>query len=123
MDGGKGWKASDIPPRNRYWLTENYLNAVYKPLREANYLYHRMGMDNMYSKMDLAKTNIKEALKKIQAVNKQRPSSYNVQLFFNAKTDELINIYKQGAAEKEEILALLAELDPTNSNKYAKINQ
>jgi hypothetical protein len=123
-DGGKGWKASDIPPRNRYWLTENYLNAVYKPLREANYLYHRMGMDNMYSKMDLAKTNIKEALKKIQAVNKQRPSSYNVQLFFNAKTDELINIYKQGTpAEKEEILALLAELDPTNSNKYAKINQ
>ncbi|HPH81558.1 MAG TPA: DUF4835 family protein, partial [Flavobacteriales bacterium] len=68
--------------------------------------------------------NIKEALKKIQAVNKQRPSSYNVQLFFNAKTDELINIYKQGTpAEKEEILALLAELDPTNSNKYAKINQ
>jgi hypothetical protein len=45
-------------------------------------------------------------------------------LFFNAKTDELINIYKQGTpAEKEEILALLAELDPTNSNKYAKINQ
>ncbi len=123
-DGGKGWKASDIPPRNRYWLTENYLNSIYRPLREANYLYNRMGMDNMYSKMDLAKTNIKEALKKIQTVNKQRPSSYNVQLFFNAKTDELINIYKQATpTEKEEILALLAELDPTNSNKYAKINQ
>jgi hypothetical protein len=123
-DGGKGWKASDIPPRNRYWLTENYLNAIYKPLREANYLYHRMGMDNMYNKMDLAKSSIKDALKKIQAVNKQRPASYNVQLFFNAKTDELVNIYKGASpTEKDEILTLLGELDPTNSNKYAKINQ
>lgn len=123
-DGGKGWKGSDIPPRNRFWLTENYLNAVYRPLREANYLYHHMGMDNMYSKMDVAKLSIKDALTKIQTVNKQRPSSYNVQLFFNAKTDELVNIYKQATpTEKEDILKLLNELDPTNSNKYVKINQ
>lgn len=123
-DGGKGWKASDIPPRNRFWLTENYLNPIYRPLREANYIYHRMGMDNMYSKMDIAKSSIKDALLKIQTVNKQRPASYNVQLFFNAKTDELVNIYKQASpTEKVEMLALLSELDPTNSNKYAKINQ
>jgi hypothetical protein len=83
-----------------------------------------MGMDNMYSKMDVAKLSIKEALTKIQTVNKQRPASYNAQLFFNAKTDELINIYKQASpTEKEEILRLLNELDPTNSNKYIKINQ
>lgn len=122
-DPAKGWKGTDIPPRNRFWLVENYLNPIYKPLREANYLYHRMGMDNMYSKMELGRTSIIEALQKIQKLNKQRPSSYNVQLWFNAKTDELVNIFKQSSpAEKVAVTQLLGELDPTNNNKYKQIN-
>lgn len=123
-DQAKGWKGTDIPPRNRFWLVENYLNPVYTPLRQANYLYHRQGMDNMYDKMDLGRTNIMEALRKIQTVNKQRPSSYNVQLFFNAKADEIINIYQQAnPSEKAAVVQLLGELDATNSNKYKKITQ
>jgi hypothetical protein len=123
-DQAKGWKGTDIPPRNRFWLVENYLNPIYTPLRQANYLFHRQGMDNMYDKMDLGRTNIMEALRKIQTVNKQRPSSYNVQLFFNAKADEIINIYQQAnPAEKAAVVQLLGELDPTNSNKYKKITQ
>jgi len=123
-DQAKGWKGTDIPPRNRFWLVENYLNPVYAPLRQANYLYHRQGMDNMYDKMDLGRTNIMEALRRIQTVNKQRPSSYNVQLFFNAKADEIINIYQQAnPSEKAAVIQLLGELDATNSNKYKKITQ
>ena len=123
-DPAKGWKGTDIPPRNRYWLVENYMNPIYKPLRQANYIYHRQGIDNMYDKMDLARSSIMEALKKIQQVNKQRPSSYNVQLWFNAKTDELVSIYQQASpSEKAAVMNLLNELDPTNSNKYKKINQ
>ena len=123
-DPAKGWKGTDIPPRNRFWLVENYLNPIYKPLRDANYLYHRKGMDNMYDKMELGRTSILEALQKIQQVNKQRPSSYNVQLWFNAKTDELVNIFKQSSpAEKVAVIQLLGELDPTNNNKYRQINQ
>lgn len=122
-DPAKGWKGTDIPPRNRFWLVENYLNPIYKPLREANYLYHRMGMDNMYSKMELGRTSIIESLQKIQILNKQRPSSYNVQLWFNAKTDELVNIFKQSSpAEKVAVTQLLGELDPTNNTKYKQIN-
>jgi len=124
QDLAKGWKSNDIPPRNRYWLTENYLNPLYKPLREANYKYHRLGMDNMYNKQDLGRASMIEALQKIQIVNKQRPSSFNVQVWFNAKSDELINIFKTGSpAEKAQVLQLLAELDPTNTTKYQKINQ
>ncbi|MEX1188229.1 MAG: DUF4835 family protein [Bacteroidia bacterium] len=123
-DPAKGWKGTDIPPRNRFWLVENYLNPIYKPLREANYLFHRKGMDNMYDKMELGRTSIIESLQKIQIVNKQRPSSYNVQLWFNAKADELINIFKQSSpAEKVAVMQLLGELDATNNNKYKQINQ
>lgn len=123
-DEAKGWKSSDIPPRNRFWLTDNYLNPIYKPLREANYLYHRLGMDLMYDKQEQARGSIMQALQKIKQVNKQRPSSYNVQLWFNAKADELVNIFKQSSpAEKVAAIQLLGEIDPTNNNKYKNINQ
>ncbi len=123
QDAAKGWKANDIPPRNRFWLTENYLNPVFKPLREANYKYHRMGMDNMYNKMDIGRAAVLESLQKIQQLNKQRPASYNMQVWFNAKTDELVNIFKQASpTEKAQVLQILSELDPTNSSKYSKIN-
>ena len=124
QDGAKGWKGTDLPPRNRFYLVENYLNPIFKPLREANYKYHRLGLDVMYDKPDQGRGAILEALQKIQLVSKQRPSSFNVQVWFNAKTDELINIYKQaGADEKSAVLEVLGELDPTNSNKYQKIMQ
>lgn len=124
QDPAKGWKSNDIPPRNRFWLTENYLNPIFKPLREANYKYHRMGMDVMSTKPDQGRAAIIEALLKIQQLNKQRPSSFNVQVWFNAKTDELINIFKQASpAEKTQVIQILGELDPTNSSKYQKINQ
>jgi hypothetical protein len=123
-DPAKGWKSSDIPPRNRFWLVDNYLNPIFKPLREANYLYHRQGMDLMYDKMEQGRGAILESLQKIKQVNKQRPASYNMQLWFNAKADELVNIFKQASpAEKVAVVQLLGELDPTNNNKYKQINQ
>ena len=83
-----------------------------------------MGLDNMYSKMDQGRSAVIEALEKLQQINKQRPASYNLQLFFNAKSDELVNIFKEGTAqEKAQVIALLGELDPTNNSKYQKINQ
>jgi hypothetical protein len=124
QDGAKGWKANDIPPRNRFWFVENYMNPIFKPMREANYKYHRLGIDNMYNKMDIGRAAVLEALTKLQEVNKQRPASYNQQIFFNAKADELVNIFKQGSSqEKATVLQILGELDPTNNTKYQKINQ
>lgn len=124
QDAAKGWKSNDIPPRNRFWFVENYMNPIFKPMREANYKYHRLGIDNMYNKMDIGRAAVLEALTKLQEVNKQRPASYNQQIFFNAKADELVNIFKQGSTqEKATVLQILNDLDPTNNTKYQKINQ
>lgn len=123
QDPAKGWKATDIPPRNRYWLVENYLNPIFKPLRMANYKYHRLGIDLLYNDMEKGRSSISESLSEILAVHDVRPASYNVQVFFNTKVDELINIYRQSPPdEKSAILDLLNTLDPTNGNKYSKIN-
>jgi hypothetical protein len=122
QDQAKGWRATDVPPRNRYWLVENYLNPIFKPLRDANYKYHRLGMDQMYGKAEQGRAQITEALQRLNEIHQSRPASYNVQVFFNTKADELINIYKEaGPGEKATIMEILAILDPTNSNKYKKI--
>jgi hypothetical protein len=45
-----------------------------------------------------------------------------MQVFFNAKADEIINIFSGAFTdEKAKVVNTLNEIDPTNSNKYAKI--
>lgn len=45
-----------------------------------------------------------------------------MQVFFNAKSDEIINIFTGATVEeKARIVPVLNKIDPTNSNKYSKI--
>lgn len=120
----KGWMSNEIPPRNRFWMVENMLSPPFKPMREAFYKYHRLGLDVMYNNIAKGRTEINQSLTLLKKVNDQRPASFNLQLFFNAKTDELINVYKQAElGDKTFALELLNQLDPTNGSKYNKINQ
>jgi hypothetical protein len=120
----KGWKPTEMPPRNRYWYIENLLNPIFKPIRECNYKYHRLGLDNMYGKMDQGRAAVLEGMVQLQQVHKVRPSSFNMQLFFNAKADEIANIFSQASPEqKTTIMEILNELDPTNQKKYQKISK
>ena len=41
-----GWKAFE-DQRNRYWLLDNQVQAVFRPFRDMLYDYHRLGMDTM----------------------------------------------------------------------------
>jgi len=120
--GNKGWsgtaKGSD-KYNNRYWLVENTLNPAYKPIRQAYYQYHRKGLDIMWNKPEEGRKQIFEALQKIQEVFKVYPSLFYNVIFFNAKSDELVNIYSQATAdEKTKIVELLSEIDAAKSNKY-----
>jgi hypothetical protein len=45
-----------------------------------------------------------------------------MELFFNAKSDELVNIFSKGFPdEKSKIVETLTTVDPANSTKYFKI--
>ncbi len=44
-----------------------------------------------------------------------------MQVFFEAKADEIINIFKESfSMEKTEAIELLSEIDPANGSKYQK---
>lgn len=116
-----GWKAFD-GNKNRYWLINNMLDATFVPLRECMYKYHRLGMDMMVDNKETARNNIYDALQNLRKIHQIKPLSYSLQVFFNAKSDEIINIYSGAYPdEKAKIINLLNEIDPTNSNKYQKI--
>ena len=116
-----GWKAFD-GNKNRYWLINNMLDATFVPLRECMYKYHRLGMDMMVDNKETARTNIYESLLNLRKIHQIKPLSYSMQVFFNAKSDEIINIFSGAFPdEKAKIVNLLNEIDPTNSNKYQKI--
>ncbi len=116
--GESGWRASE-GQRNRFWLVENILSQTFAPLRNCLYRYHRHGMDKLYSDPGSARNEIIEGLLTLKEVHKVRPSSYNIQLFFVAKSDEIINLFTPAPAEeKERIISLLRLLDPGNIQKY-----
>ncbi|MEQ8909586.1 MAG: DUF4835 family protein [Vicingaceae bacterium] len=117
----KGWKAFE-DQRNRYWLIENALSARFKPLRKTYYEYHRMGMDMMQQDQQRARSTITSTLKGLKQVHDLNPSSYNMQAFFNAKMQEVVNLYKEAdQREVSEITELLITIDPGNANNYEKL--
>ncbi len=119
----KGWKAYESE-RNRYWLVENLLNKSYAPFRNCIYNYHRQGLDLMAEKPQEGRANIANSLKDIQKVFRTRPSLYILQVFFDAKSDEMVNIFTESYPdEKSRVMTILNECDPSNGSKYKKIEE
>jgi hypothetical protein len=78
----------------------------------------------MYEKTNEARANISEYLKLLQQVsrNKPDPFMFYLQVVLDAKSDELINIFKESFdEEKTRVYALLTEIDPSHGNKYEQI--
>ena len=122
----KGWKPYEGSRKNRYWLIENILNEKYSPMREVNYRYHRQGLDRMYDKTTEGRTEIAESLTSIQKVYRVKPDQYLflLQVFFDAKSDELVNIFSESyTSEKTRVYNILSEVDPTRVDSYKKITE
>jgi hypothetical protein len=122
---GKGWKAFESR-RNRYWLVENILNSEYNPVREFLYQYHRKGLDMMHDDMAQARTNVFESLELLREVHREQPDPYMffMNLVLEAKTNEFINVFSESPqSQAERAYEILAEIDPSQSEKYKKITQ
>jgi hypothetical protein len=119
----KGWKAFENE-RNRYWLIENIMNRSYSGMRDCLYNYHRKGLDIMSDKPEEGRATIAESLRSVQQVFRRKPSTYILQVFFDAKSDELVNIFsKSFPDERNRVMAILNEVDPSNGTKYSKITE
>lgn len=116
-----GWRSFE-DTRNRYWLIENLLNEYHQPLRNCYYQYHRKGLDLMSLKPDEGRSNIASSLELLQKVYRQKPNSFALGLFFDAKTEELLNVFSNSPSiEKTKVINILTEVNPANSEKYNEL--
>ena len=116
--GERGWKASQ-GKQNRYWLVENHLSQTFRPVRICLYNYHRKGLDVLFQDIEGGRLTIAEALIDMRSTNRIRPGSYNIQVFFLSKSDEIINIFSPAPdAERGRLLPILKQLDPGNIQSY-----
>ncbi len=120
--GGNGWKQFISPPRNRYWLAENFNNQQLVSIREAMYEYHRLGLDTFDDNADESRNVILGALKKIESAYNNNSTAYIITLFVFAKADELINIFSEGELGiRRQVYEILAKLQPTKTSEFQKI--
>ena len=116
--GERGWKASQ-GKQNRYWLIENHLSQTFRPVRTCLYNYHRKGLDVLFDDVEGGRLTMAEALIDMRSTNRIRPGSYNIQVFFLAKSDEIINVFGPAPdAEKARLIPILKQLDPGNIQAY-----
>ena len=117
-----GWKAFESD-RNRYWLANDLIDQRYSDFHLCMYRYHRMGLDKLGEEPDDARFEITEALEGLKRIYRQNSTSFLLKLFFDAKSDEIVNIYSEAFPnEKARIIKTLVEIDPSNSSKYQAIN-
>ena len=118
-----GWKAPDGDgSNNRFWLIQNALQPQFSALRKTMYDYHINGLDQCYLNRDTCLSKISSSIDNLLEIHKSRPSSLNMQLFFNAKSEELVKIYLPTKANmKSKIYNSLSQLDPSRIKVYNKL--
>lgn len=118
--GERGWLPyEDQKENNRYWLADAFTNDVYEDLRRINYLYHRLGLDQMADNLTSGRRVISESLQTMKKSYTRRPNALIYKLFFTNKSEELIQIFKESQpTEKTLAYNTLVEMDIANQSKY-----
>lgn len=116
-----GWKAFE-DQKNRYWLIDNQQQAVFRPMRQFLYDYHREGFDEMATSVAEGRKACAAAIEKLKAVHQAKPSSYNLQVLFNAKHSELVELFKgSDPQERAKVYNTLQIIDPGHISQYSEM--
>ncbi|MGB5273920.1 MAG: DUF4835 family protein [Flavobacteriaceae bacterium] len=89
-----GWSQST--DRSRFELVDNLMSNTYREYRVAMYNYHRKGMDVLGDNNSTGKQVIAGTMKLFETMIKRRPNAFLIQTFFDAKSDEIQNIFSDG---------------------------
>ncbi len=116
-----GWNPND-GLISRFRLTDDIMLDTYSEYRDVMYTYHRKGLDKFADDQKAAKETIMKAIMTFKEMNSRRPNSFLLRTFFDAKADEISNIYSGGPPVNiADLKSTLQQLSPTNSSKWRQI--
>jgi hypothetical protein len=117
----KGWKLED-GLQSRFALIDNILSPTFKEYRSVMYSYHREGLDVMSDNAKEGKENIASALQQFEAMNSRRPNSFLLRTFFDAKSDEIEQVFSDGpSVDIARVKETLQKVAPTYASKWRNI--
>lgn len=117
----KGWKLED-GQQSRFVLIDNLLSPTFKEFRTVMYDYHRKGLDVMAENEKKGKEVVASVFKDLKAMNSRRPNSFLMRVFFDAKANEIADIFSGGPkVNVSEIKDILNRIAPTHASKWRYI--
>lgn len=112
----KGWDRSNSG-YSKYSFVEELLDAKYEPIRSGMFMYNYRGIDYLVVKPDAAHKNIITFIQNVADFKRSvNPSSLIVRSFFDAKYQELAEIFRD--YQDKSILQLLSSVDPNHQSTY-----
>ena len=122
QNGFKGWAAND-GLQSRYYLIDNILSPTYKEYRVVLHDYHFKGLDFMNTDVKKAKNNIAKSLMMLEQMNRRRPNSFILRVFFDTKSNEIQDIFSDGpSVPVTNLISALSKIAPNHSDKWRKIS-
>lgn len=116
-----GWKVTD-GNKSRYRLNNELLSNSFSGYRKALYDYHRQGLDLMHMSPAEGKKGVAAAILDLDRMNDRRPNSLLVRTFFDAKADEVEQIFSGGpSVEIKEVAEALNNMAPTFTEKWGNL--
>lgn len=116
-----GWQLQD-GLRSRFALIDNVLSPTYKEYRSTLYKYHIEGLDKMHLSSKEGKEAIASTVDDLVILNRRRPNSFILRVFFDAKADEIQTIFSDGPKVNiKDLVDNLYKIAPTHSNKWRNI--
>ncbi|AWX46373.1 hypothetical protein HME9304_03406 [Flagellimonas maritima] len=116
-----GWN-QETGERTRFELVDNLLSNSFREYRIAMYNYHRKGLDILGDNNSTGKQVISGTMRLFETLIKRRPNAFLIQTFFDAKSEEIQNIFSDGP--KVDIVKLketLNKVAPFYSNTWNEI--
>lgn len=91
-----GWSQTSSNNRTRFELVDNLLSNTFREYRIAMYNYHRKGLDILGDNNSTGKQVIAGSMRLFESLIKRRPNAFLIQTFFDAKSEEIRNIFSDG---------------------------
>ena len=117
-----GWSQTTSENRTRFDFISDMLSNTYKEYRVAMYNYHRKGLDILADNNSTGKQIIAGTMNLFQTMINRRPNAFLISTFFDAKSEEIQNIFSDGP--KVDIVKLketLNKIAPLYSSTWNEI--
>lgn len=117
-----GWSRNTNNRRNRNMLITDMVSTNYRPLRQAIYQYHRLGLDLFVDEPNQARQNVLDAMKSIQTAKRRSTSNYLFDIFFDTKSREIASFFENADTDiRLEAYEVLRQTDQGHLSDYEKL--